>query len=364
MKALVLTAYNHLEIQDWPRPEIAADEVLLRVAACGICGSDIHGMDGSTGRRQPPIIMGHEAAGTIVEVGAEVRDWAAGDRVTFDSTIYCGRCWYCRRGEINLCDNRRVLGVSCDDYRRHGAFAEFVAVPQHVLYRVPADVSFVHAALVEPLSIALHAVARTRVTLGDTAVVVGTGMIGLLVVQALRAAGCGRIYGVDVDAGRLQMACQFGADEGFRSDTIDVKAEVLRRTGGRGADLAMEVVGATATVRLAMACAAEGRPVDARRQPRAEGRVSAAGRRDPRDHHQRLVCLAGRISGLFGDDRPRPDAGCAAGECRRPPERWSAVVPAAASRRRRVDESCSGTVMYSPRPPDVHRHHAESDRVR
>ncbi len=110
MKALVLTAYNHLEIQDWPRPEIAADEVLLRVAACGICGSDIHGMDGSTGRRQPPIIMGHEAAGTIVEVGAEVRDWAAGDRVTFDSTIYCGRCWHCRRGEINLCDNRRVLG--------------------------------------------------------------------------------------------------------------------------------------------------------------------------------------------------------------------------------------------------------------
>ena len=126
MKALVLTAYNHLEIQDWPRPEIAADEVLLRVAACGICGSDIHGMDGSTGRRQPPIIMGHEAAGTIVAVGAEVRDWAAGDRVTFDSTIYCGRCWYCRRGEINLCDNRRVLGVSCDDYRRHGAFAELV----------------------------------------------------------------------------------------------------------------------------------------------------------------------------------------------------------------------------------------------
>lgn len=184
MKALVLTAYNLMEIQDWPRPEIAADEVLLRVAACGICGSDIHGMDGSTGRRQPPIVMGHEASGTVVEVGAEVRDWAAGDRVTFDSTIYCGRCWFCRRGEINLCDNRRVLGVSCDDYRRHGAFAEFVAVPQHVLYRVPAEVSFVHAALVEPLSIALHAVARSSVTIGDTAVVVGTGMVGLLVVQA------------------------------------------------------------------------------------------------------------------------------------------------------------------------------------
>jgi L-iditol 2-dehydrogenase len=258
MKALVLTAYNHLEIQDWPRPEIAGDEVLLRVAACGICGSDIHGMDGSTGRRQPPIIMGHEAAGTIVAVGPEVCDWTAGDRATFDSTIYCGRCWHCRRGEINLCDHRRVLGVSCDDYRRHGAFAEFVAVPQRVLYRVPAEVAFVHAALVEPLSIALHGVARSRVTIGDTAVVVGTGMIGLLVVQALRAAGCGRIYGVDVDAHRLQMACQFGADEGFRSDACDVKGEILRRTGGRGADLALEAVGGTATVQLAMACLRKG----------------------------------------------------------------------------------------------------------
>jgi L-iditol 2-dehydrogenase len=258
MKALVLTAYNCLEIQDWPCPAIAADEVLLRVAACGICGSDIHGMDGSTGRRQPPLIMGHEAAGTIVAVGGEVRDWAAGDRVTFDSTIYCGACWHCRRGEINLCDNRRVLGVSCGDYRRHGAFAELVAVPQRVLYRVPAEVSFVHAALVEPLSIALHAVARTGIAVGDTAVVVGTGMIGLLVVQALRAAGCGRIFGVDVDDSRLEMARQFGADEGFRSDTCDVPAEILRRTDGRGADVAIEAVGASVTVQLAMAALRKG----------------------------------------------------------------------------------------------------------
>ena len=258
MKVLVLTAYNHLEIDDWPRPEVAAGEVLLRVAACGICGSDIHGMDGSTGRRQPPIVMGHEAAGTIVELGQDVCDWAVGDRVTFDSTIYCGRCWHCRRGEINLCDHRRVLGVSCDDYRRHGAFAEYVAVPQRILYRLPAEVSFVHAALVEPLSIAMHAVARSRVTIGDTAVVVGSGMIGLLVVQALRAAGCGRVYAVDIQPQRLEMAAQFGADEGFRADADDVQAEILRRTGGRGADLAVEAVGATATVQLAMASLRKG----------------------------------------------------------------------------------------------------------
>ncbi len=232
--------------------------MLLRVAACGICGSDVHGQDGSTGRRRPPIIMGHEAAGVIAEVGASVSGWSAGDRVTFDSTIYCGRCWFCRRGQINLCDQRQVLGVSCEDYRRHGAFAEFVAVPQHILYRLPDAVSFQRAAMVEPLSIALHAVNRTPIRLDDTAVVVGTGMIGLLVVQALRAAGCGRVIAVDLDARRLELACRLGADEGLRSDQVDVRDEVLRRTAGRGAELAFEVVGISATLQAAVACLRKG----------------------------------------------------------------------------------------------------------
>ena len=127
--------------------------------ACGICGSDVHGMDGSTGRRIPPLIMGHEAAGEIAEVGAGVSGWKPGDRVTFDSTIYCGRCWHCLRGEVNLCDERRVLGVSCAEYRRDGAFAEFVAVPERILYRLPDDLSFEQAAMVEAVSVAVHAVA-------------------------------------------------------------------------------------------------------------------------------------------------------------------------------------------------------------
>lgn len=142
MKALVLTAPGKLEYGDVPVEEPAKDEVLVEVRACGICGSDVHGMDGSTGRRRPPIIMGHEAAGTIVSRGRDVQGWAEGDRVTFDSTIYCGKCRFCRAGKINLCSHRRVLGVSCEDYRQHGAFAQFVAVPQHILYRLPAAVSF------------------------------------------------------------------------------------------------------------------------------------------------------------------------------------------------------------------------------
>src|SRR5512138_1342410 len=167
MKALVLREYKQFDYTDVPTPEPGADEVRVAVKACGICGSDVHGMDGSTGRRRPPIIMGHEAAGVITRVGNEVSGWAEGARVTFDSTVYCGQCHYCRRGEINLCDNRRVLGVSCEDYRQHGAFAEYVAVPERILYGVPEQSSFEHAALVEPFSIALHAIRRCPPALND-----------------------------------------------------------------------------------------------------------------------------------------------------------------------------------------------------
>src|SRR5271166_6111869 len=118
MKSLLLSAYNHLEIADFPAPEASAGEVLIQVSACGICGSDVHGYDGSTGRRIPPIVMGHEAAGIVAAVGSEVTAVAIGDRVTFDSTVYCAKCEFCLRGEVNLCDDRQVVGVSCDDYRR------------------------------------------------------------------------------------------------------------------------------------------------------------------------------------------------------------------------------------------------------
>src|SRR5438067_3510510 len=185
MKALVLKEYNRFNFEDVPKPQPAAGEVLVAVKACGICGSDVHGMDGSTGRRRPPIIMGHEAAGVIANVGANGSRWVPGDRVTFDSTIYCGQCDYCQRGWINLCDRRRVLGVSCEEYRQDGAFAEFVAVPEHILYRLPDGLPFEHAALVEPFSIALHAVGRASGSVKDSVVVLGAGMIGLALVQVL-----------------------------------------------------------------------------------------------------------------------------------------------------------------------------------
>jgi L-iditol 2-dehydrogenase len=258
MKALVLTAYGRFVLEDRPTPPLQADEVLVRVRACGICGSDVHGMDGSTGRRIPPIVMGHEAAGEIARIGTAVTKWRTGDRVTFDSTVYCGECWHCQRGEVNLCDNRRVLGVSCGDYRRDGAFAEFVAVPERILYRLPEQLSFEQAAMVEAVSVAVHAVKRTPLTADASAVVVGTGMIGLLVVQALRVAGCSQIIAIDLDAERLKLAQKLGATMTLLSGSADWLEKVHGATGGRGADAAFEVVGLSPTLKTAIECVRKG----------------------------------------------------------------------------------------------------------
>lgn len=240
MRALQLVAPSSLAVVDLPVPSPGPGEVRLRVKACGICGSDLHGMDGSSGRRIPPLVMGHEASGTIDAVGAGVSDaWRAGDRVTFDSTVWCGECGYCREGRVNLCDARQVVGVACAEFRRDGAFAEFVTVPQRILHRLPEGLSFDEAAFAEPVGVALHAVARAGAVAGSTVLVVGAGLIGLLIVQALKQAGAARVIAVDLDEGRLVLARELGADETFRGDSVPADLSV---------DIALEVVGAAATV--------------------------------------------------------------------------------------------------------------------
>jgi L-iditol 2-dehydrogenase len=258
MNALLLKRYMELELAEMPAPEPGPEDVLVRVRACGICGSDVHGLDGSSGRRIPPLVMGHEAAGVVAGVGSRVRGFREGDRVTFDSTVSCGACFFCRRGEINLCDNREVLGVSCGDYRRHGAFAEYVAVPQHIVYKLPDSLAFEEAAMIEAVSVAVHAVNLTPIRLGDTALVVGAGMIGLLALQALRLAGCGRLIAADVDGAKLKLAAALGADDLIDAATADVPAAVRELTAGRGADVALEAVGATEPVQTAIASLRKG----------------------------------------------------------------------------------------------------------
>jgi len=248
MRALLLSDYKKLSVVDMPTPEIGDDDVLVRVRACGICGSDIHGYDGSTGRRIPPLVMGHEAAGVIERVGRGVQGFEPGERVSFDSTVSCGTCHFCRRGQINLCDNRTVLGVSCGDYRRHGAFAEYVAVPSRILYKLPDSLPFERAALIESVSIAVHAVSRHVPEPDDTVVVVGAGMIGLLVIQVLKDKGTRNIVAVDVDPRKLVLAQRMGATRTLNPKDNDVPAAVRDVTGGRGADVSFEVVGHGDTV--------------------------------------------------------------------------------------------------------------------
>ena len=252
MKALVLEKPMHLEYREVPDPVLADDRsVLVRLKAAAICGSDVHGMDGSTGRRIPPVIMGHEAAGVIEQVGRNVSSFAAGDRVTFDSTIYCGECFFCRRGQPNLCDNRRVLGVSCADYRQDGTFAELVAVPDRILYTLPESLDFVSASLTEPLAVAAHAARIGSPEPGDSILVVGAGLIGLLLIQVLRANCSGTIIAVDMDNGRLESARAFGADHTVLAGP-DAVRKIQELTHGRGADQAFEAVGATAPVETAV----------------------------------------------------------------------------------------------------------------
>ncbi len=236
MKVLLLSQYRHLEVAEIESPVVDAGEVLIRVAACGICGSDVHGYDGSSGRRIPPIVMGHEASGTIAAVGAGVKGFSEGDRVTFDSTIYCGACKHCVRGEVNLCDRRQVLGVSCQEYRRAGAFAEYVAVPARIVYPLPDNLAFADAAMLEAVSVAIHAVSLAEIPPGNTALVLGAGTIGLLILQALRVGGCSRVFVTDIDSSRLKLAQDLGATDVIPAEP-DPVAQILDLTAGEGLDL-------------------------------------------------------------------------------------------------------------------------------
>jgi L-iditol 2-dehydrogenase len=251
MKALILSSYRNLEMAELPEPEVGADEVLVRVAACGICGSDVHGYDGSSGRRIPPLVMGHEAAGVVEAVGSAVKNLRRGDRVTFDSTVYCGACANCKRGDVNLCDRRQVLGVSCGDYRRAGAFAEFVAVPARICYSLPENLEFAEAAMLEAVAVAVHAVKLGDVKTEDATLVIGAGTIGILMVQVLRAAGSKRVFVMDVDKQRLAVAKQLGATETLLAD-VSLEENILRLTEGEGVDVALEAVGRNETVAAAI----------------------------------------------------------------------------------------------------------------
>ena len=252
MKALVLEKYKELVYKDVPDPVIKTNEVLVRVMACGICGSDVHGLDGSTGRRIPPIIMGHEASGVIIKIGEDVIGWKSGDRVTFDSTVYPLNDWFTLEGMYNLSDNREVLGVSPGNYKRDGGFAEFIAIPQHILYKIPEKVSFEQAAMVEAVAVALHSINISGIRTGDNCVVVGGGMIGIFILKLLKISGASKIILIDVNPKRLELAAKSGADHVFNSAAENLEEKIVELTNNRGADISFEAVGKSESVNIAI----------------------------------------------------------------------------------------------------------------
>ena len=259
MKALLMEEYKKLTFTDFPDPKIEdSHDMLVRIKAVAICGSDVHGFDGSTGRRQPPIVMGHEAAGEVVEVGGAVTSFKKGDRITFDSTIFCGECFYCLNGMMNLCDSRTVLGVSCGEYRRHGAFAEYVVIPDRIAVPLPDDLSYEEAACTEPVGVAAHAIRLTPICLNDSVAVVGSGLIGNLTIQLLKTCVSGKIIALDTDPSRRETAKSFGADAAFDPADSDLDRKIKDLTCGRGLDRVFEVVGVTDSIKTAVSIVRKG----------------------------------------------------------------------------------------------------------
>jgi len=253
LKALIYTKPYSFEYSDFPDPAVGDDDVLIRVKACGICGSDVHGFTGKTGRRIPPLIMGHEAAGIVERLGKNVSGFEKGDRVCFDSTVYCNKCEACRAGLFNRCDKRQVLGVSVPAFKRHGAFAEYVAVPSWIVSKIPDELSFVHAALLEPASIGTHAANRAPISNKDTVVVIGAGTIGLFILQAARLRGAAKVIAVDINEFRLDLAKKLGADKLINPLKSNLSEAVLQETEGKGANVTLEAVGYAKTFADAVA---------------------------------------------------------------------------------------------------------------
>lgn len=256
MDAVIKTkaAPKNMEFTSVSIPEITPDQVLVRVKASGICGTDhslYHWNEAiaNSYKLQFPSIFGHEFAGVIAEVGSQVKGMAVGERVTVNPIIYCGQCSYCAEGIINICDNRPFLGT---DY--NGGFAQYVAVRAENIVKLPDSVSFKSGALMEPLCVAVHAVDRVKPQFGETAVVVGPGAIGLLMLLVLKNMGVGKVIvtGSGADKERLATAEQLGADYTINIDEKDPVAAIKDLTGGRGADVIFDAAGHHSVVQQAV----------------------------------------------------------------------------------------------------------------
>ncbi|HYW26259.1 MAG TPA: alcohol dehydrogenase catalytic domain-containing protein [Terriglobales bacterium] len=248
MKAVVWRGIDRMAVEDWARPELAAGWVAIRPEAAGICGSEVEGYLGRQPNRRPPLVMGHEFAGVVVQTGPEVDPGWLGRRVAVNPIISCRACPLCRAGQRNLCTERRLIGV-----HEPGGFAEQVVAPEANLLPLPEGVGPRHGALVEPLANGVHAagLAGQAPPVAGAAAVIGAGAIGLLALQAAGAVSPDRLHVLELDAGRREGAAALGAAaaHGSPGDLLDALRE---DTGGLGADFVIDAVGRESTRRLAV----------------------------------------------------------------------------------------------------------------
>lgn len=242
MRVLLYPEFERLEVRSIDQTAIKPDEVRLKVAACGICGSELESFKNRSPRRPPPLVMGHEFCGTIAEVGAEVRDWKVGARVVSNSLVPCGHCVRCDRGDTHLCANRQIFGM-----HRAGAFAEYVNVPARCLIPWPENLPAESAALAEPLANGIHVAHLTKHLPANVAVVIGAGPIGLFCQQALQVLRGSRVIVADLSPERLAVAKKLGAVKVVNPRTEDLAKIVAAETGGEGADLSVDAVGSGLT---------------------------------------------------------------------------------------------------------------------
>ena len=253
MKALVYTGPGRVEIQDVAQPAIGPGDALLRIQASGICGSDIHGFLGHSARRQPGLILGHEAVATIEEVHGSVTGWKAGQRVVVNPLITCGACAACLAGKQNLCVRWRVLGMD----RLHGTYAEFIALPASCLYPLPEGLSEQEAVLTEPLANVVHFFRTSMAEIPDSLTILGAGPIGILSLLMAKLRGIARVCVVDTNEARLQVARTLRADHVITSGKEDA-VDAVRRWSDGGTEFVIETAGVSATRRQAVDCSRRG----------------------------------------------------------------------------------------------------------
>ena len=250
MKALVYKGPRQIVVENVPKPDVQKGGVRVRIVRSGICGSDVHGYIGNTGRRDIGVIMGHEFSGVVDAVADDVTDFSVGQRVIVQPTIFCGHCAPCRAGITQHCQNKTFLGV----FSTHGAFAEYVSVPAYLLFGLPDDISFEKGALVEPLAVSKSGVDKISGYKDKTVLVVGAGTIGLLAIAVLKARGAKTIIAADLSGSRLDTAKIMGADAIVNPSEEDPAAAVRRITGESGVDVSIEAVGASRPVETAICC--------------------------------------------------------------------------------------------------------------